>query len=172
MIRNTLTLVFLFLGFNSFGCDKAPDFKLRNQEGDLVSLNDILKRNHKDLIFLSIFQTTCLPCIAEITALNKIQKEKASEANFELVLLDSKESREETFEFMNKHSFAAFEVLSDPFGKLDKDYKISTIPKLLAISKSGEIIKEFEGKELSDLRKNEKFEETIMSYVKKPKCAK
>ncbi len=51
-------------------CTTAKNFELRDQLGDLTSLNRIVKSTKNKLILLNIFQTTCGPCLEEIEYLS------------------------------------------------------------------------------------------------------
>jgi peroxiredoxin len=61
-------VIFTILGVNQVKseCLPARDFQLRDQSGDLVSLQKIVKSSKNNIILISVFQTTCAPCINEI----------------------------------------------------------------------------------------------------------
>jgi len=147
-------------------CPLAHDFSLRDQSGDQIDLKQILKNNHKKIIILSIFQTTCAPCMEEILFLNSI-KDKYS---FELYIIDSKEDRNTTFLFLKKHNYDWKNILNDPNGKLDSLFDITAIPKMIILNENGNILISKDGKEIYDLRKTGKLETLIEKYATKPNC--
>ncbi len=151
---------FCFSGGSSKGfCQKTPNFTLRNQSGDLIALEQVLNKTKAKLVVLSIFQTTCAPCIEEINYLIEFQKisSKSKEKIFDLVLIDSKEERSVTLEFINKHAFTDLLVLSDPYGKIDPFFDLKVIPKLVVLDRLGTLIYSKDGKELSELRLSDKL---------------
>ena len=146
-LKSIFILLISFILFESAcfalpSCNQAKDFSLRDQDGNIVSLMGIIKKSKYKLILVSIFQTTCPPCIEEINALTKIRdaNKLAGVENFELVLIDSKESRNTTFDFLIKNKISANIVLNDPNGKLDSLYNITSIPMLLAFDRDGAIL--------------------------------
>ena len=179
-IRNVLqSLILLILTTMSIAslakdlCKVAPEFSLRNQEGTFVGLNDLLIDSNGKLIVLSIFQTTCVPCVEEIKYLQRLKKDEVNKINgrFKIVLIDSNEDRKTTREFLLKNNFIEELVLNDPFGKLDKIYQLITIPKLIIIDAKKNIIFSKEGAELSKLRLSDELRKLFLDPKSASDCA-
>lgn len=144
---------------NTYGCNKIPGFSLRNQYGDLISLDQILKTSKSKLILISFYQTTCTPCIEEIRYLiDTLKKNSELEVKlFDLILIDSKEERNVTFDFLKNNNLEKEMVLNDPYGKLDEMFNLKLIPKIVILDHLGRIIFSKEGKALSELRSTNKL---------------
>lgn len=153
-------------------CPKAADFKLRDQAGTLTSLNDIIKNSEKELIVLSVFQTTCVPCVEEIKYIQNIKRSRLSEGkkDFQFVLIDSNEDRQTTHDFLAKNHIDETVVLSDPNGKLDKLYDLTVIPKIIVIDSDKNIILQKEGTELSKLRASNQLADILIDSYSKRTC--
>jgi thiol-disulfide isomerase/thioredoxin len=167
-------VIFTILGVNQVKseCLPARDFQLRDQSGDLVSLQKIVKSSKNNIILISVFQTTCAPCINEIKYLLDLKQknEKLGLSNFDLVLIDSKEERSQTFDFLRKNNFKIDTVLNDPNGKLDSLYKISSIPKLIIVDNKANLLTTKDGRELYSLRESGELEKIIMKMAKLESC--
>jgi thioredoxin-related protein len=173
-MRVLLSLFCILFMSSVFACSQAPAISLRNQEAELITLNHLIKKSKNNIILLSVFQVSCLPCEAEIRYLLdlKNKKSKSNQPSFDLVLIDSKESREETYKFLDKNNFEPDEALSDRYGALDGPYKIKTVPRLFAINKKGMLIRDLGGDELYALRNSDKLAEFIDALIAKPDCQK
>ena len=150
---------------NDHRCKKAHTFALRNQVGELVSLEQLISSSKSKLIVLSFFQTTCPPCIEEIKYLQNLRKTKSLETPlFDLILVDSKEDRSVTFDFIKNNNLEKEIVLNDPYGKLDGLFNVRLIPKIVVLDRLGRIIESKEGKELSELREANKLSQLINTF--------
>ena len=173
-MRIIVALMLSLLVSSAFACSQAPAISLRNQEADLITLSHLIQRSKNNIILLSIFQVSCAPCEAEIRYLLdlKNKKMKANQPSFDLVLIDSKESREDTYKFLDKNNFEPDEALSDLYGSLDGPYKIKAFPRLIVINTKGMLIRDFSGNELYELRSSDKLAEAIDALIAKPDCQK
>ena len=165
-----ISFLFFFLTASAFAsvtvCEEAPDFSLRDMSGEMTSLKKIVENNPYPLTLISFFQTTCVPCIQEIQQILALKDEK----KFEFVLVGSKETREPVQKFLEKFSFDVKTVLTDPNGKLDKNYKISSIPILIVLNKQGVVLSDMRGQSLSAVREKMGFKDFIENQMVPDKC--
>lgn len=159
---------FLFLSVSASVkvCEEAPNFSLRDMNGEMTALKKIVENNPHPLTLISFFQTTCVPCIQEIQQILALKDEK----KFELVLVGSKETREPVQKFLEKFNFEVKTVLTDPNGKLDVNYKISSIPILIVLNKQGVVLSDLRGQSLSVLREKMVFKDFIENQLVSDKC--
>lgn len=164
-------LVFLLLFNFCFAseCEKAKEFSLRNSEADLVTLDLIRQENSDSFIFISFFQTTCVPCISEIKHLMEfIQSHK----RFKLVLVNFKEDKSLVPKFILNHDFKYDYLLFDPYGQLDVSYNVKNIPRLIVIDKSNIIRASFFGKEIKELIDQGRLGEKFLKLANINNCKK
>lgn len=124
-------------------CTLAKPFKLRNIDGDFVTLERILKSNKK-VTMLSFFQKECPPCHTEAKYLTSISKKIGNE-KIQIVFIGEKESRERILSFIYKNQILNHLILADPYGALEKDYDVKKLPLLLALDSKGRILKKWKG---------------------------
>lgn len=137
------------------------------------SIDNIIKSSENKLILLSFFQTTCAPCISEIRELLKVQNEFKVENkhNFDLVLISSKEAEKQlVHSFLRRYEFTAKEVLLDPGGRLDPDYKFTSMPVLVIVNKERKVIEDLRGQVLSRIRDKLGFKELIEKHLTTEEC--
>lgn len=155
---------------NNIVCTQIPSsFKLRDQNREMIFLKAQIDKSPNDILAISIFQTTCSPCIEEIKYLNQL-KSSRQDLKLDLMLLNSKEQRSLMISFLQDHSFIALKSLSDPYGLADNIFEIRLIPKLVFVNKKGIILKAIEGSELSKLIHNNKIPDIISELMRAPLC--
>ena len=114
----------------------SPSFSLNDINGDLVSLKDLKGQ----IVFIDIWSTTCLPCMAEIPYLKKLQEEfKNDEIKFVSInVIDSIDTwrnavKENQLGGILLHS-------SDNKNSFLTDYLLRGIPRFILLDKDGKII--------------------------------
>jgi thiol-disulfide isomerase/thioredoxin len=114
----------------------SPSFSFNDINGDLVSLKDLKGQ----IVFIDIWSTTCLPCMAEIPYLKALQDEfKNEKIKFiSINVIDSidtwkKEVKEKQLGGILLHS-------SDNKDSFFKDYLVRGIPRFILLDKDGKII--------------------------------
>ncbi|MGE3756541.1 MAG: TlpA family protein disulfide reductase [Pseudobdellovibrionaceae bacterium] len=178
-IRNPLVQSLLILMFHSSAfaieliCEKTPDFKLRNLNGEYESLENVIS-SIDGIAVMSIFQTTCEPCIEEINFLKELKKKNqdSKSGSFIFFLVSSREDVNVVSDFVRSNNLSSERVLLDKSGKLDSQFQIKLIPKMIFLDKKRRIISAIEGKELGDLRVSNKLGKIIADYSAVNPCDK
>jgi len=118
---------------------KATDFKLKDLNGNELSLSDL--RGKK--VFLNFWATWCPPCKAEMPEIEKLYQETK---NSDLVILtvDIGEPLSDVKTFIDQNNYN-FKVLLDSNQKVAAQYGISAIPTSFFIDKEGNIISKHTG---------------------------
>ena len=122
----------------------APDFKLKDRDGELYSLDSFEDR----YLLIDFWASWCMPCLKAVPALNKIQKKYKDELSVLGISIDRggwKDVKRAT----RRVSMDYPVVLGD--SRLMKDYQVKNIPYLVLI-KNGKIRKTLIGyHDLEDL---------------------
>ncbi len=104
--------------------DKAPTFFLPRQTGGSFYLSRTVgpkaKEKEKRPVVISFFQTTCVPCKAEIAELEKLQEEFPGVTIF---LVDLNEPAELVAEYIERFDIK-LEMLMDRYGAVGKKYGV------------------------------------------------
>ena len=113
---------------------KAIDFKLKDLNGNLVSLSDLKGKN----VYLNFWATWCGPCRLEMPEIQKLYEETK---NTDLVILavDIGEDIATVKPFITNNKYS-FNVLLDSDKSIATKYEISAIPTSIFINKEGNII--------------------------------
>ena len=113
---------------------KAPDFKLKNTQGQVVSLNNILNNIHNNELLIVFSSTTCPACQKFWPILNKFAQTHP-EVN---VLMISRGSDDENKKMVIENNFDFPIIAWDE--KIAQDYKVPGTPFLYLLSKEQKII--------------------------------
>lgn len=110
----------------------APDFTLKNLNGEEVSLSDFKGK----YVLINFWATWCKWCDVEMPSLNKLYKE-----NDDLVVLavDVMEDKKTVQKYIEKGKYE-FEVVLDEEGKIAQDYYVSSFPTSFFVDKEGYLI--------------------------------
>ncbi len=134
-----ISLIFLILPFSAGGKGKlstAPDFALKNLDGEDMELKELLKQGP---VLISFWATWCKPCIKELNQLQKVYK-KYKAKGFELLAIDVDGPRSiSKVKPKVKGLKWEFPVLWDKSKKVYRKYHVLGIPHTVLIDKSGEI---------------------------------
>jgi len=123
-----------------FGTEKAPEFSLKNLNGELVALSDYKGK----VVVLDFWATWCGPCKASFPMMQKLIEEYKASANVEFLFIDVRERGEQTEvkkkvrQFIEKNNYD-FTVLLDEKDLVAVDYKIDFLPIKYIIDKNGNI---------------------------------
>jgi thiol-disulfide isomerase/thioredoxin len=136
-----------------FGSLKAPDFLLKNMEGETVSLSDLKNK----IVVLDFWATWCSPCKASFPAMQKLVNKYKDEKDVVFLFIDTWQNelpqkiRAEVSRYMQENKYS-FNVLFDENKKVKNDYKVVRVPHKIIIDKNGNIIfeDEFSGFVISD----------------------
>lgn len=120
--------------FNSVVKDKAINFKLRDLNGNEVSLSDFKGKK----VFLNFWASWCPPCKAEMPDIEKLYQETK---NSDLVILavNLGEDSKTVKSFISKNNYN-FKVLLDSDQEVAIKYNITSIPTSFFIDKNGNIV--------------------------------
>jgi len=112
----------------------APDFALRDLDGNVVKLSDY--RGKKNVV-LNFWATWCSPCKVEMPDLEEIYLQYGDD----LVILgvDIQEPIGEIHEFLNEEIRVTYPILLDSEGLVTLGYNIFAQPTTYFINKAGEI---------------------------------
>lgn len=102
----------------------APDFSLKDLNGKIVSLSDLLKLKQKVLIFF--WATWCPHCQSALKDLSK------KTGNYKLITVNIGESKEIIDRFIRRNSYN-FIVLIDDEATVSSDYGVLGIPTFILI---------------------------------------
>lgn len=134
----------------------APEFELKNMQGEIISLDD-LKGN---VVYLDFWASWCRPCIEEMPAFKKLQKEFAS-SNIKFVSIgieSKKESLEKLIEAQGLEGIHLFDPAKEE--KLKKSYNVEGIPHYVLIDSEGNMV-EKKAKRPSDSRLQTQLRELL-----------
>lgn len=108
---------------------KAPDFELKNLEGDTVKLSDYTGKK----VILNFWATWCPPCKAEIPDFQRYYTEAGDEVQILAVNIDP---QNDVKKFVTDTK-VTFPVLLDEKDSVNRLYKILTIPTTYFIDEEG-----------------------------------
>ena len=115
---------------------KAPDFSLKNANGELVSLND-LKGKH---LYLSFWATWSIPALREMKIMQTLQKKYKGKIQFVSICVDNEDKKMTAFLKENPNYNWLFLHNGNDKHLTDK-YKVRTFPTYFLIDKNGLIVK-------------------------------
>lgn len=118
----------------------APDFTLRNLQGNLEGLGDYRNK----VIVLNFWATWCAPCLEEMPAFEKLYRRYRSEWMTVLAVSLDKGDISKVKSFVDTHNLT-FPVLIDSDGAAEKLYPSFTIPFTYVIDKEGKVAARVDG---------------------------
>ncbi|HWP48649.1 MAG TPA: TlpA disulfide reductase family protein [Candidatus Limnocylindrales bacterium] len=115
---------------------EAPDFTLKNLEGQEVSLKEFRGK----LVFLNFWATWCGPCRAEKPTIEKLYQEFKDKGLIVLAIsVDQGDSAHLVQSYMEEHKLS-YQALLDPEQRVAKAYAVRGIPVTYLIDPEGFII--------------------------------
>jgi peroxiredoxin len=118
----------------------APDFTLRNLQGNLEGLVD-----HKDkVVILNFWATWCAPCLEEMPAFEKLYRRYRSQGATVLAVSLDKGDISKVKGFVDTNNLT-FPILIDSDGTAEKLYPSFTIPFTYVIDKEGRVAARVDG---------------------------
>jgi peroxiredoxin len=118
----------------------APQFTLRNLEGNLVSLNSFKGQ----VVVLNFWATWCVPCRIEMPAFENLYRRYRSQGVTVIGVSLDKGNDEKVKKFVEEYQLS-FPVLMDSDGEAEKLYPSVSIPFTFVIDKSGRIVARVDG---------------------------
>jgi thiol-disulfide isomerase/thioredoxin len=135
----------------------------RDSSGKLVEKDGkyVLKMT-RNVVVLNFFSTSCIPCIREIPAYNRIAaKYKNKNARLIYVNVDSDVSEAQMEQFISKRGITVPMMLANP-REAARKYDVTSLPRMVVISPKGKVVKVIRGFS-EDLE--EKLSAIIDSYL-------
>lgn len=118
---------------------ESPSFDYENIKGGTTSLSDLKGK----YIYIDIWATWCGPCIREIPALKRLEKEFHNEnIEFLSISIDKAKDHEKWIQMIEEKSLSGTQLFADKDWKSDfiKAYLIESIPRFLIIDPNGNIL--------------------------------
>ncbi|MEK6265293.1 MAG: TlpA family protein disulfide reductase [Clostridium sp.] len=113
---------------------KAVDFKLKDLDGNEVSLSDLKGKK----VFLNFWATWCPPCKEEMPDIEKLYQE-TKDSDLVIVAIEIGEPLSTVKSFIDSNKYN-FKVLIDPSQSVATQYNIAAIPTSYFIDVDGNII--------------------------------
>lgn len=114
---------------------KAPDFTLKDMQGNKVSLSDFKGK----VVMINFWATWCPPCIEEMPSMEKLYKKLGSEDFVILAVNIEPDAREIVEEFLTKRPYT-YPVLLDGESKVQQLYGAFRLPETVIINRQGEVV--------------------------------
>ena len=119
--------------------EPAPDFLVRNREGQEVRLADLAGKR----VYIDVWATWCGPCIREIPALKTLEEElHDAGVQFVSISIDAEKDHEKWLDFIEERELGGLQLMADGAWQSDvvESYNIKGIPRFLLIDEEGKII--------------------------------
>jgi peroxiredoxin len=111
----------------------APEFQLKNDRGELVSISDLKGK----AIIINFWASWCPPCRAEMHALERVYQDYSKN---KLVILAVNATNQDNLEnilaFLQENNIS-FPILFDEDGTVNQLYKVSALPTTFFIDSNG-----------------------------------
>lgn len=116
----------------------APDFTLKDLDGNTVKLTDVLKTN--ELVLIDFWNIACKPC-AELMNSFDPWNEEYGDRGFTILSIntDSSQTTAKVKPFISGRSYE-FTVLLDPNLEVYKRYQVKGVPTTLLVNKDREVV--------------------------------
>ena len=119
---------------------QAPDFTLRNLNGNLEGLSEFKDQ----VVVLNFWATWCAPCLEEMPAFEKLYRRYRSQGLTVIAVSLDKGDKSKVEKFVDEHSLT-FPVLLDLDGIAERIYPSFSIPFTYVIDKKGSIAARVDG---------------------------
>lgn len=113
---------------------QAPDFTLKDLDGNQVSLRDFRGK----VIFLNFWATWCPPCRLEMPTMERLHEEFGDQG-LVILAINYRERPEEIKAFFQEHHLT-FSALLDEKVEVFELYKAWSLPTTYLINRNGEIV--------------------------------
>ena len=117
----------------------APDFTLRDADGNRVSLSDL----KGSFVYIDFWATWCVPCIREIPGLQLIEEEyKDKNIQFVSISYDKETDQEKWRNYFIDNKLSGIQLIADSTTRkrLDQVFNIDLIPRFILIDPDGKIV--------------------------------
>lgn len=133
----------------------APKFVAETLQGDTVSLADFKGK----LIYIDVWATWCVPCLNEMPALEKLEKEYHNkDVVFVSISIDKKKQKWKSF--LEGRSSVGVQLYAGSDSSFMQQYDIQSVPRFILIDKNGNML------DANTLRPSEpKLKELLNNYL-------
>ena len=118
----------------------APDFSLRNLQGNYENLNNY----RGQVVVLNFWATWCVPCRVEMPSFEKLYRRYRSEGVIVLAVTLDKNAGQKVKSFVHEYGIS-FPVLLDEKGEAEQLYPSMTIPFTYVIDREGRVVARVDG---------------------------
>jgi len=112
----------------------APDFNLKNLDGDTVTLKDFKGKT----ILLNFWATWCQPCKEELPSMQRLYKELAARGVEVVAVSIDRDNHGKVRKYKDQYNLT-FPILLDPGQKVRKSYFIMGLPTSYLIGADGHL---------------------------------
>tara|TARA_R110001583_G_scaffold195006_1_gene368457 strand:+ start:844 stop:2214 length:1371 start_codon:yes stop_codon:yes gene_type:complete len=114
----------------------SPMFELYDINNRLVTLESLRGK----LVYIDIWGTWCVPCIQEIPALKKIEKEFRDQDIY-FVSISIRDKKENFENFVHEKELTGIQLFAPNMNiSFFKEYQLKTVPRFILIDKEGKIL--------------------------------
>ncbi len=145
-MKNILSILFIFTALSFINAQdiegltgkSAPDFKLEDINGKLVSLNSL---TGKAPVILSFWATWCKPCAEEMAEYKKVLNDyKDMGVKIIAISTDNEKSVAKVKPYIKSKGYNSFIVLLDSNNEVARKYYATSVPFSVIINKEGKIV--------------------------------
>jgi peroxiredoxin len=118
---------------------RAPSFKVRNLQGEAISLEDLRGR----VVFLNFWTTDCPPCAAEMPDLERVAKTFAGR-KFDMMAVSLDLNSDDVARFYRERNLT-MPAYIDPHKRVAVKYNVRATPESFIIDPNGNVAKYYVG---------------------------
>ncbi len=115
----------------------VPDIKIKDEEGNILTLDDIISRNNGQSLLVNFWATWCVPCREEMPELDALQSERGGD-DFKVIIISvDRGGLEASRAFLDNIGIKNLDLYYDEKGMLARKMKSIGYPTTVLINKSG-----------------------------------
>jgi peroxiredoxin len=118
----------------------APAFQALRLDGTVADLADYRGK----VILLNVWATWCIPCQVEMPSMERLQR-RFAETDFRVVAVSVDEQRSAVVRQFAQNLGLTFDILHDPTGAIQRQYRTTGVPESWVLDRSGTITKKVVG---------------------------
>ena len=137
------------IGGGGGGCEKAPDFTLKDIYGQEFSLSDFRGK----VVILDFFMIRCAPCKAEVRELKEVLKEFGGQVVIISISVDPSDTDKDLRDYARENGITW--IVARDTADVADDYRIRAVPTLVIVDQDGCVRYRHEGLTSSEVLKDE-----------------
>jgi thiol-disulfide isomerase/thioredoxin len=115
----------------------AYEFSFPDPAGKAVSMADLKGK----VVLIDLWATWCVPCIAEIPHLKKLEEElKDKNIQFVSISIDVEKDKDKWLKFLEKQQLGGIQLFANGWGDMTRYYDINTVPRFMVFDAEGKIV--------------------------------